>query len=95
MKTVPFTPTSHPFVERLIGIARREFLDHVLFWNSVDLESKLSAFWDYYNFERVHSGIDGATPFEIAGGSRPEPSDLGSFRWKTHCRGLFQLTEAA
>ncbi|MCP4003115.1 MAG: transposase family protein, partial [bacterium] len=54
LKTVPFTPTSHPFVERLIGTIRREFLDHVLFWNLVDLESKLSTFRDYYNLERVH-----------------------------------------
>ena len=61
LKAVPYTPTSHPFVERLIGTARREFLDHVLFWNSVDLESKLSAFRDY-NLERVHCGIGGATP---------------------------------
>jgi len=30
LKTVPYTPTSHPFVERLIGTTRREFLDHVL-----------------------------------------------------------------
>jgi hypothetical protein len=56
VKTVPYTPTSHPFVERLIGTIRRDFLDHVLFWNAVDLESKLSVFGDYYNHERVHSG---------------------------------------
>jgi putative transposase len=37
VKTVPYTPTSHPFVERLIGTIRREFLDHVLFWNTLDL----------------------------------------------------------
>ena len=95
LKTVPFTPTSHPFLERLIGTTRREFLDHVLFWNSVDLESELSAFRDYYNFERVHSGIDGATPLEIGGGPRVQAADLNSFRWKTHCRGLYQLPEAA
>ena len=95
LKTVPFMPTSHPFVERLIGTTRRELLDHVLFWNSVDLESKLSAFRDYYNLDRVHSGIDGATPFEIGGRSRVQPADLDSFRWKTHCRGLYQLPEAA
>lgn len=95
LKTVPFTPTSHPFVERLIGTIRREFLDQVLFWNSVDLERKLSAFRDYYNFERVHSGIVGATPFEIGGEPRVQPADLNSFRWKTHCRGLYQLPEVA
>jgi putative transposase len=30
VKTVPYVPLSHPFVERLIGTIRREFLDHVL-----------------------------------------------------------------
>jgi putative transposase len=34
IKTVPHVPLSHPFVERLIGTMRREFLDHVLFWNA-------------------------------------------------------------
>jgi putative transposase len=32
VKTVPHVPMSHPFVERLIGTMRREFLDHVPFW---------------------------------------------------------------
>ena len=57
LKTVPYTPPSQPFVERLIGTTQREFLDQVLFWNSVDLESKLSAFRDYYNLERVHTAL--------------------------------------
>ena len=34
-------PRSYPFVERLIGTTRREFLDHVLFWNARDLEEGL------------------------------------------------------
>jgi hypothetical protein len=83
------------FTRRIIGTTRRAFLDHVLFWNSVDLKSKLSAFRDYYNLERVQSGIDGATPFEIGGGSRAKPADLNSIRWQTLCRGLYQLPEAA
>ncbi len=82
-------------MERLIGTTRQEFLDHVLFWNSVDLESKLSAFRNYYNRERVHSGIDGATPFEICGGSRVQPADLNRFWWQTACRGLYALPAAA
>ena len=44
VKTVPYTPISHPFVERLIGSVRRELLDQVFFWNRVDLERKLGRF---------------------------------------------------
>jgi transposase InsO family protein len=41
IKTIPCTPPSHPFVERLIGTVRRECLDRTLFWNRGDLERKL------------------------------------------------------
>jgi transposase InsO family protein len=44
IKTVPHVPLSHPFIERLIGTMQREFLDHVPFWNSRDLERKLTQF---------------------------------------------------
>jgi len=29
IKSVPHAPVSHPFIERLIGTVRREYLDHV------------------------------------------------------------------
>ena len=29
VKTVPYVPLSHPFVERLIGTVRREYLDRI------------------------------------------------------------------
>ncbi len=41
IKAVPYVPLSHPFVERLIGTVRREFLDQSLFWNATDLQRKL------------------------------------------------------
>ena len=41
IKTVPNVPLSHPFVERLIGTIRREYLDQTLFWTAADLEQKL------------------------------------------------------
>src|SRR4051794_33926083 len=44
LKTVPHVPLSHPFVERLIGTIRREYLDQVLFWSTADLETKLLEF---------------------------------------------------
>jgi hypothetical protein len=59
IKSVPFVPTSHPFVERLIGTVRRAYLDRVFFWNSVDLTRKLAAFRDYYNTHHVHRSLDG------------------------------------
>jgi hypothetical protein len=48
LKTVPFVPYSHPFIERLIGIIRREYLDRVLFW------TRIAA---YDNESRVHSAL--------------------------------------
>jgi transposase InsO family protein len=42
IRSIPYTPCSHPFIERLIGTIRRELPDHVLFWNAVDLERKLA-----------------------------------------------------
>jgi transposase InsO family protein len=41
IKTVPYVPLSHPFVERLIGTIRHECLDRTLFWTAGDLEVKL------------------------------------------------------
>ena len=95
IKTVPHVPWSHPFVERLIGTIRREFLDQILFWNSVDLENKLLEFRDYYNSERVHSGIGGSTPCEAGGTPSAEVVKLDNFRWQARCRGLYQLPAAA
>ena len=40
IKSVPYTPASHPFVERLIGTIRREYLDQLFFWNERDLQKK-------------------------------------------------------
>src|SRR6267378_623712 len=84
VKTVPYVPLSHPFVERLIGTVRRELLDHVLFWTAADLESKLSAFQTYYNRYRTHASLKGQTPIQSA-----ESSGLNfkSYHWRQHCRG--------
>src|SRR6476660_7122135 len=62
IKTVPYVPLSHPFVERLIGTIRREYLDQTLFWTAADLEEKLRAFQNYFNNHRVHSGLEGQLP---------------------------------
>ena len=46
-------------------VVRREFLDHVLFWNRLDLELKLKSFQSYFNDQRVHSALGGDTPTEV------------------------------
>src|SRR3989440_12407214 len=40
IKSIPYVPLSHPFVERLTTL-RREYLDRMLFWTTADLENKL------------------------------------------------------
>jgi putative transposase len=95
IKTVPYTPLSHPFVERLIGTIRREFLDQTLFWNASDLEQKLADFRQYYNSHRVHTALDGATPAEFSEKRKIQHSGLCRFQWKSHCRGLYHLPVAA
>ena len=95
LKSIPYTPCSHPFIERLIGTIRREFLDNTLFWNAGDLEKKLADFQTYYNHHRTHSSLSGDTPTEFAGDTPILQTTLNNFRWQTHCRGLCQLPAAA
>jgi hypothetical protein len=79
----------------MIGTMRREFLDHVMFWNAHDLERKLAEFQVYYNAARSHSSLDGRTPLTFAGGHTAAPADLSHVRWVSHCRDLVQLPVAA
>ena len=85
VKTVPYVPISHPFVERLIGTTRREYLDLVPFWTSRDLERKLLSFKDFYNYQRSHHALDGFTPSAKSARRRPKVADLNKFRWHSHC----------
>jgi len=94
IKTVPYVPLSHPFVERLIGTVRREYLDRTLFWTTADLENKLREFQDYYNGHRTHDSLQGRTPDQDARASR-SVADLCTYRWQSHCRGLYQTPVAA
>ena len=95
IKSVPYVPLSHPFVERLIGTIRREYLDHALFWNASDLERKLDNFRQYYNAYRVHTSLDGNTPSGTSGETSMRRAALNQFRWKSHCHGLYQQPIAA
>lgn len=95
IKSIPYTPTSHPFIERAIGTCRRELLDKTFFWNASDLQNKLVTFQQFYNENRCHFGISGNTPDRQGIKSKKAVVDINHYRWKKHCRGLFQLPRAA
>jgi putative transposase len=95
IKSVPPVPVSHPFIERLIGTLRREYLDRIFFWNALDLQRKRRAYGLYYNSSRVHQSLSGKTPEEQAGRPRPPCAVLNSYRWQQHCQGLFHTPIAA
>ena len=95
IKSIPGTPRSHAFIERLIGTIRREYLDQTLFWNQGDLERKLDSYLVYYNRHRCHSGLAGITPAQRSGAPAHPIVNLDSYRWRKHCHGLFQTPAAA
>jgi transposase InsO family protein len=94
IKTVPYVPLSHPFIERLIGTVRREYLDRVMFWTCSDLENKLLDFQNYYNNHRTHSSREGRPPDQDSRGSQLF-ADIHSYRWQSQCHGLYQIPVAA
>ena len=89
VKTVPYTPLSHPFVERAIGSVRRELIDHVLFWNGRDLSRKLSQYLVYYNETRGHLALNGKTPEQKASNTAISKLPIENNSWIPHCNGLF------
>ena len=95
IKSVPHIPVSRPFIERLIGTIRREYLDRVFFWNAVDLKRKLNAFGDFYNAFRGYRSLDRTTLPQRACASSPTPISLAHHAWRQHCGGLFQTLMAA
>lgn len=86
----PDVPLSHPLVERLIGAIRREYLDRVLFWTIADLEAKLIDFQHYSNGHRTQGRLP-----EPPAGVSVSLMGFGSYRWRRHCRSLYQTPIAA
>ena len=95
IKSVPNAPMPHPFVERLIGTIRREYLDHTFFWNSIDLHRKLDKFRVYYNGVRDHRSLNGTTPPNRAENASSSKANLAYYSLERHCNGLFETPVAA
>jgi transposase InsO family protein len=95
IKSVRYASVSHPFVERLIGPLRREYLDRVFFGIAADLMRKLGAFRVFYNANRGHRALAGATPIQRAGAPSPSRAAIDHYGWQHHSRGLIQIPIAA
>src|SRR5665213_2085509 len=61
------------------GTIRREYLDHLWYWNRLDLQRKLARFARYYNQARVPSALTGKTPAEQRGRAAPRIAVLRQF----------------
>jgi transposase InsO family protein len=97
LKSVPGIPTSHPFIERVIGTTRREYLDKLFFFNRIDLQNKLDKFQAYYNNYRGHSSLSMKTPRRMADKNSADKNvvSLDHYQWESRCNGLYQLPVAA
>jgi hypothetical protein len=80
------------FMLKLTAYMDEEYLDHILFWSTADLENKLLDFRTYFNNHRTHTSREGRTPDTSV--SRPI-KNLRSIRWQPHCRTLYQTPVAA
>ena len=76
IKSIPYLPLSHPFVERLIRTLRREYLAHMLFWTTADLENKL-LFQELLQ-QPSHAYLDGRANAGCARGPTSSQSPLVS-----------------
>jgi hypothetical protein len=50
---------------------------------------KLLDFQRYFNGHRTHAGLGGLTPEPRTGEDRA-PANIRRYRWRLHCRGLYQ-----
>ena len=57
VRTAPRSPWQNPYVERLVGSIRREYLDHVMVFNECSLRGLLNSYFAYYLEARTHLAL--------------------------------------
>ena len=82
--TAPQSPWQNPYVERLIGSMRREYVDHVVVLNERSLQRILRSYIDYYQHWRTHLALGKDPPVSRA----VEPADPGEVIARPHVGGL-------
>ena len=68
----PRRPQTLGKIERFWGTLWREFLEAAVFVDLADARTRIGLFVDYYNFQRVHRGIDGVVPADRFFGAASE-----------------------
>lgn len=61
--TKPSTPQQNAHIESYHSILERAVCQRVEFKDAEDVREKMKEFRDFYNFERIHSGIEYTNPF--------------------------------
>src|SRR5438105_544215 len=90
--SAPASPWQNPYVERVIGLIRRECLDHVIILNEAHLKRILGSYFAYYHEARTHLSLErnAPTPREV------EPPERGPVRAIPQVGGLHhRYTRAA
>jgi len=62
VRTAPRSPWQNAYVERVIGLIRRECLDHVIVLNATGLHRALADYVAYYMRSRTHLALGKDTP---------------------------------
>jgi transposase InsO family protein len=57
--TAARSPLQNPYVERLIGSIRREWLDHIIIFNEHHLRGVPSKYFHYHHTTRRHLSLNG------------------------------------
>ena len=87
------SPWQNAICERMVGILRRELLDHIIPFNETHLRKHVQSYMrDYYNTHRTHQGIGGQTP-EISAPPTPTLSKDTKLVAKPILGGLYQTYE--
>jgi transposase InsO family protein len=68
----PRRPQTLGKIERFWGTLWRECLESAVFLDLGDAQKRIGLFMDHYNFQRVHSGIDGLVPADRYFGAATE-----------------------
>ncbi len=61
----PRTPQLNGKVERSHRTNQTEFYQLLTYTDDVDINSKLEAWENFYNYDRPHISLDGKTPYEV------------------------------